>query len=425
MKEKIKELSEKYLPEVIQIRRHLHAHPELSFEEYNTSKFIASKLKEYGIPFRDGIVKTGIVALIKGSLTPSEGVLSDHPPLPSAERRSPSTLADKERGRCIALRADMDALPITEANEVEYRSKNAGVMHACGHDVHTSALLGVAKILSLLKKEFSGTVKLIFQPGEEKAPGGASLMIKEGILEDVKPSAIFAQHVFPALEAGQVGFRAGKYMASTDEIYLTVKGKGGHAAMKGTYVNPLLIAAEILLELENKFSLPPSGGTRGGIPTVLAFGKIMGNGATNVIPDEVKIEGTFRTMDEAWRKEALNMIKEMAVSKAKILGGDCGINVITGYPALVNDEQVTEKAKKYAEEFLGKENVVELELRMTGEDFSFFAQKIPACFYRLGTGNKSKGITSGVHTPTFDIDESALKTGMGLMAWIVMNELKG
>ena len=404
MKEKVKELSEKFLPEVIQIRRHLHANPELSFEEHNTSRFIASKLKEYGIPFKDGIVKTGIVATISGTKLPS--------PIGGL------------RGKCIALRADMDALPITEANEVDYRSKNTGVMHACGHDVHTSSLLGAAKIISQFKKEFNGTVKFIFQPGEEKAPGGASLMIKEGILDDQKPSAIFAQHVFTPLEAGQVGFRAGKYMASTDEIYLTVKGKGGHAAMKGTYVNPLIIASEILLELENKFSLSPSGG-RGGIPTVLAFGKIIGNGATNVIPDEVHIEGTFRTMDEAWRKEGLNIIKEMAVSKAKISGGDCEVNVVTGYPALVNDDETTEKAKKYAQDFLGIENVIELEPRMTGEDFSFFAQKIPACFYRLGTGNKSKGITSGIHTPTFNIDESALKTGMGLMAWIVLNELKG
>ena len=404
MKEKVKELSEKFLPEVIQIRRHLHANPELSFEEHNTSRFIASKLKEYGIPFKDGIVKTGIVATISGTKLPS--------PIGGL------------RGKCIALRADMDALPITEANEVDYRSKNTGVMHACGHDVHTSSLLGAAKIISQFKKEFNGTVKFIFQPGEEKAPGGASLMIKEGILDDQKPSAIFAQHVFTPLEAGQVGFRAGKYMASTDEIYLTVKGKGGHAAMKGTYVNPLIIASEILLELENKFSLSPSGG-RGGIPTVLAFGKIIGNGATNVIPDEVHIEGTFRTMDEAWRKEGLNIIKEMAVSKAKISGGDCEVNVVTGYPALVNDDETTEKAKKYAQDFLGIENVIELEPRMTGEDFSFFAQKIPACFHRLGTGNKSKGITSGIHTPTFNIDESALKTGMGLMAWIVLNELKG
>ncbi|TAL58627.1 MAG: amidohydrolase [Bacteroidetes bacterium] len=412
LKEKIISLSEKYLNEIIAVRRHLHANPELSFQEYNTSKFIAGKLNEWGIPYKDGIVKTGIVATITGAQLPS--------------------LGGKDRaGYCLALRADMDALPITETNEVEYKSQNTGVMHACGHDVHTSSLLGAAKILHELKNEFSGTVKLIFQPGEEKAPGGASLMIKEGVLEDPKPSSIIAQHVFPSLEAGKVGFRSGKYMASTDEIYLTVKGKGGHAAMKGTYVNPLLIAAEILISLEKEFGASPlSSGEgqrvrRGGaIPTVLAFGRMHANGTTNIIPNEVKIDGTFRTMDETWRKEAQNIIKEVAVSKAKSMGGDCDVNIMTGYPALVNDEQTTAKAKKYAEDLLGKENVIELELRMTGEDFSFYAQKIPACFYRLGTGNISKGITSGVHTSTFNIDESALQTGMGLMAWIALNELK-
>ena len=389
LKEKIRELSSNYLSEAIQIRRHLHANPELSFVEYNTSKFISSKLKEWKIPFKDGIVKTGIVALIEGKNSSS---------------------------KTIALRADIDALPIEEKNNVEYKSKNTGVMHACGHDVHTSSLLGAAKILNELRNEFSGTIKLIFQPGEEKAPGGASLMIKEGVLENPKPSSIFALHVFPSLEAGKVGFRSGKYMASTDEIYLTVKGKGGHAAMKGTYVNPLLISAEILLELENKFSDCK-------IPTVLAFGRMHANGATNIIPDEVKTDGTFRTMDEAWRKEAHNIIRETCISIAKKSGGDSDINIMTGYPALINDAATTSRAKKSAEEFLGKENVIELDLRMTGEDFSFYAQKIPACFYRLGTGNISKGITSGVHTPTFDIDETALQTGIGLMTWVAVNEL--
>ena len=422
LQEKIKELSENFLPEIIQVRRHLHANPELSFEEYNTSKFIASKLKEFGIPFKDGIVKTGIVATITGTKFPSS-VLGE----------GMSRLG--ETGvRSIALRADMDALPITETNNIEYKSKNTGVMHACGHDVHTSSLLGAAKILSELKNEFSGTVKLIFQPGEEKAPGGASLMIKEGVLENPKPDAILAQHVFTDLEAGKVGFRSGKYMASTDEIYLTVKGKGGHAAMKGTYVNPLLIASEILIALENEFNSPFKGGARRAgdvegkateaIPTVLAFGRMHANGATNVIPDEVKIDGTFRTMDEAWRKEAQGIIRQIAISKAKSMGGDCDVNILSGYPALTNDEPTTARAKKYAEEYLGKENVSELPLRMTGEDFSFFAQKIPACFYRLGTGNKSKGIVSGVHTPTFNIDENALQTGMGLMAWIAISELQ-
>lgn len=389
--EKIKSLSEKYIDEIIWIRRHIHAHPELSFEEYNTSKFIGSKLKEWNIPYKEGIVKTGIVAEITGTKAGNK--------------------------TCLALRADIDALPIDEKNEVEYKSKQKGIMHACGHDVHASSLLGTAKILNEIKNDFSGTIKLIFQPGEEKAPGGASLMIKEGVLENPKPTAIIAQHVSPELEVGKVGFRTGKYMASTDEIYLTVKGKGGHAAMKGTYVNPLLIASEILIELEKSFSSCK-------IPTVLAFGRMQANGATNIIPSEVTIDGTLRTFDETWRNEAQNIIRTLCSVVATKLRGSCEVNILNGYPALINDEKTTLLAKKSTEEFLGKENVVNLELRMTGEDFSFYAQQIPACFYRLGTGNKAKGITSGVHTPTFDIDESALKIGMGLMAWIATEQLK-
>ena len=400
MKEKIKELAKASLSEVIAIRRHLHANPELSFEEINTSNYIASKLKEYGIPFKQGIVKTGIVALIEGT-------------------KSAPSPSERAGVRSIALRADMDALPIQEKNTCDYKSKNEGVMHACGHDVHSASLLGVAKILNELKNEFEGTIKLIFQPGEEKLPGGASLMIKEGVLENPKPESIFAQHVFPSMEVGKVGFRTGMYMASTDEIYVTVKGKGGHAAMPAEYNNPLLIASAILLELNEAFMKQDQKA-----PTVLAFGKIIGNGATNVIPQEVKLEGTFRTMDEVWRKEAHAKMKCMAESVAKKMGGECEFIIEHGYPFLVNDEVTTKKARLAAEEYLGKENVEELPLRMTAEDFAFFSQQVPACFYRLGTGNKAKGITSGVHTATFDIDEQALEIGVGLMAWLALNELK-
>lgn len=405
LKKRIQDLSSLYLEEIIITRRHLHANPELSFEEYNTSKFIASKLKEFGIPFRDNVVKTGIVALLSGTKKSSSG-------------------------HVIALRADIDALPIEEKNEIDYKSKNVGVMHACGHDVHTSALLGAAKILNDLKDEFSGTIKLLFQPGEEKAPGGASLMIKEGVLDNPKPSAIYAQHVFPSLEAGKVGFRGGKYMASTDEIYFTIKGKGGHAAMQGTYLNPLIIASKILVELESKFlgnnllSLQQLKGVTENIPTVLAFGKIIGNGATNVIPDEVHIEGTFRTMNETWRQAAHAIIRDTALFLAKQSGGDCEVNIVPGYPVLINNEKVTSDAIQYAKDYLGKENVIDLDLRMTGEDFAFFAEKIPACFYRLGTGNADKGITAGVHTPTFNIDEFSLQTGMGLLAWMAIQSLE-
>ena len=393
IKTKIQTLAKQYLSETIEIRRHLHSHPELSFQEFNTSDYIASKLKEYNIPFKQGIVKTGIVALIEG--------------------KNP----DK---KTIALRADMDALPIKETNDSEYNSKNEGVMHACGHDVHSASLLASARILNELRNEFEGTIKLIFQPGEEKLPGGASLMIKEGVLENPSPQSIFGQHVFPSMEVGKVGFRNGMYMASTDELYLTVKGKGGHAAMPADYINPILIASQILLELNKTFMLQKQNA-----PTVLAFGKMIANGATNVIPDEVKIEGTFRTMDEVWRKEAHAKMKLLAEEIAKEMNGTVGFRIDIGYPFLVNNETVTNRARKSAEEYLGKENVEELPMRMTAEDFAFYSQQIPACFYRLGTGNKSKGIISGVHTSTFDIDEQALEIGAGLMAWMAVNELAG
>lgn len=402
LKSEIQKLSKKYLAEIISVRRHIHAHPELSFEEINTSNFIASKLKEHQIPFKQGIVKTGIVALIEGK-NPTKKV--------------------------TAIRADMDALPITELNNCDYKSKNEGVMHACGHDAHTASALGAAIILNELKNEFEGSVKIIFQPGEEKLPGGASLMIKEGVLENPKPNSIFAQHVFPSMETGKVGFKSGMYMASTDEIYITVKGKGGHAAMVKEYNSPLLIASQILLELNSVFMNPsptlPLKKEEGETPpTVLAFGKIEGLGATNVIPNEVKIEGTFRTMNEDWRKEAHIKMKKIAEDIASQMNGKCDFVIENGYPFLVNDHAITDKAKKAAEEYLGKENVQELPLRMTAEDFAFFSQKVPSCFYRLGTANKAKGITSGVHTPTFDIDENALEIGAGLMAWLALNELQ-
>jgi amidohydrolase len=393
LKSKIEILSKEYLSENISVRRHLHAHPELSFEEYNTSNYIADKLGEYNIPFVQGIVKTGIVGLIIGK---------------------------NATKKVIALRADMDALPIVESNTVDYKSTNEGVMHACGHDVHSACLLGAARILNELKSEFEGTIKLIFQPGEEKLPGGASLMIKEGVLENPKPESIFGQHVFPSMESGKVGFRSGMYMASTDEIYVTVKGKGGHAAMVNEYVNPLLIASAVLVKLNKEFM---EEGNSDQPPTVIAFGKISGNGATNVIPDEVKIEGTFRTMNEVWRSEAHVKMKKMAEEIAESMNGSCQFDIVKGYPFLINDEKITSHAIIAAKQYLGDENVEELPLRMTAEDFAFYSQQVPACFYRLGTGNKAKGITSGVHTSFFNIDEKAIETGTGLMAWLAINEL--
>ena len=392
MKDKIKHLVSESAQEILGIRRHLHANPELSFKEYETSKYVSAKLDEWGVPYKNGFVQTGIVAHIEG--------------------RNPSS-------KVIALRGDMDALPILEANDIPYKSKNEGVMHACGHDVHTSCVLGVAKALNQLKDEFEGTVKIIFQPGEERLPGGASLMIKEGALENPKASSILGQHVLPELEVGKVGFRSGMYMASADEVHFTVFGKGGHAALPHYNIDPVLITSHIIVALQQLVSRR----TKPGVPCVLSFGHVLANGATNVIPNEVKVQGTFRTMDEEWRREAHVIMKKMAEEMASSMGGSCDFRVDVGYPYVYNDEAVTEFAQTKAQEYLGAENVVELDMRMTGEDFSFYTHHMPGCFYRLGVGNKAKGITSGLHTSTFNVDEKCLEVGTGLMTYIAFEQL--
>ncbi len=378
---------------IVSLRRHLHQHPELSFHEYETQAFVEHKLREMGITDIEHVATTGIVALIKGK-NPGKKV--------------------------VALRGDMDALPIVEQNDVPYKSQNEGVMHACGHDVHTSSLLGAAMILNGLKDSFEGTIKLLFQPGEEKLPGGASIMIKEGALQNPEPSAILGQHVMPLLPAGTIGFREGLYMASTDELYVTVTGKGGHGAMPHLNIDPVLIAAHIITSLQSIVSRRANPI----IPSVLSFGKVIANGATNVIPNEVKMEGTFRTLDENWRAEAHTLMVKTATQLAESMGGTCAFEVRKGYPFLKNDLNVTRRAKEYAREYVGAENVVDLDIWMAAEDFAYYSQEMPACFYRLGTRNEARGIVSSVHTPTFDIDETALEIGAGLMAWLAVKELE-
>ncbi|MDA0713878.1 MAG: M20 family metallopeptidase, partial [Bacteroidetes bacterium] len=317
-------------------------------------------------------------------------------------------------------RADMDALPIQETNEVSYRSMNDGVMHACGHDVHSSSLMGAALILNQLKEKWTGEVRIIFQPGEERLPGGASLMIAEGVLTNPDVDVILGQHVFPELPSGMVGFKPGMYMASADEIYLKVKGKGGHGAMPHLNIDPVLISAHVLTALQQVVSRRAKATT----PSVLSFGSIHGNGSTNVIPDEVKIEGTFRTFDEAWRDEAHRHIEQIAKGTAQSMGGDCEVKILKGYPYLMNHETLTARCTASAERYLGKEHVVELPLRMTAEDFAYYSHEVPACFYRLGTAGKNGQFKDSVHTSTFDIDEDALITGMGLMAFLATELLK-
>ena len=380
-----------YFPEVQAIRHHIHANPELSFQEHKTAAFVAGKLDGMGIPYKK-IAGTGIVALIEG--------------------KNPGK-------RCIALRGDMDALPIQEKNETEYRSKNDGVMHACGHDVHTSCLLGAAHILHDLRHEWEGTMKLIFQPGEEMHPGGASIMIAEGVLENPKPDAIFALHVYPSLPSGAVGFRAGQYMASADEIYITIEGKGGHAALPHQTVDPIAIAALVITGLQQVIS------RKGNplIPSVLTFGKIQGGFATNVIPEKVELLGTFRTMNEPWRAEAHQWIKDFTEQTCAAYGATAIVDIPAGYPSLFNDPALTASAEQWGKAYVGADNVHELDMRMAGEDFSFYTHHVPGCFFRLGTSKDGKAFTAPVHNAHFDIDEDALKTGMGMMAWCAINAI--
>ncbi len=387
----IKARAEALLPEWVQIRRHLHAHPELSFEEYETAAFVAAQLDKLHIPYEQ-VCGTGIVALIEG--------------------RNPGS-------KCIALRADMDALPITEENETTYRSQNEGVMHACGHDVHTTCLLGAAHILQELKEEFEGTLKLIFQPGEEKSPGGANLMVQAGVLENPKPTAIVGLHVYPQLPAGMAGFRGGQYMASADEIYITIKGKGGHAALPQQTVDPIAVAAMVITGLQQVVSRKSNPLT----PTVLTFGKIAGGSATNIIPDRVELMGTLRSFDETWRQEALEHVRRITENTCAAFGAEAIIDIPEGYPSLFNDPETTAFAQTAAADYLGAEQVEELGLRMGAEDFSFYTQHTKGCFFRIGTSRNNEDFTLPVHNSRFDIDETALKTGAGLMSYIALRML--
>lgn len=389
--EKIKSLAAAYTAETVAHRHHIHQHPELSFQEFETQAYVQKQLKLMGID-SSPLANTGLVALIQGN---------------------------KPDRRVVALRADMDALPIWETNDVPYKSQNPGVMHACGHDVHTASLLGTAYILNSIKDSFEGSVKLIFQPAEEKAPGGASIMIKEGVLENPKPASIFGQHVATNVPVGKIGFREGMYMASTDELYIKVIGKGGHGAMPDACIDPIVIASHIIVAMQQIISRNKNPK----FPSVLTFGKIEGLGATNVIPDEVNIAGTFRAMDETWRAEGLAKMKKLAEGIADAMGGSAVFEVLKGYPFLQNDPELTRKAKAAAIDYMGADNVVDLDLWMAGEDFAFYTHHVDACFYRLGIRNDARGITSGVHTPTFDIDEKALSIGPGLMAWLAVSEL--
>ena len=388
MLEKIQQLAKNYAEEFITIRHHIHAHPELSYQEFETSKFIQQKLAGWNIPF-SVMATTGVVGIIEG----------------------------KNAGKkIVALRADMDALPITEENDVPYKSTNSGVMHACGHDVHSTCLLGAAKILNETKEDWEGTVKLIFQPGEEKNPGGASYLIKEGVLENPAPQKIFALHVHPGMEVGKFSFRGGMVMASADEIYISIKAKGGHAAAPHLTADTILIASHLIISLQQIISRNNNPFN----PSVLSITSFQGGNATNVIPSEVKLMGTFRAMDEEWRFKAHELIIKQTKELVAAMGAEAIIKIDVGYPFVLNNEALCAQARTNAEAYAGAANVSQTELRMGAEDFAYYSHKIPACFFRLGAGNNAKGITSGVHTPTFNIDEAAIEQGMGMMAWMAV-----
>jgi amidohydrolase len=389
--DKIKELATRILPEIIQVRRHLHQRPELSFQEHDTCAYIKTQLSEIGIRWQP-IANTGVLAIIEG--------------------QSPAS-------NTVALRADIDALPIQELNAVDYASKNPGVMHACGHDFHTSSLLGTARIIHQCRNEFKGMVKFLFQPGEEVLPGGASLMIKEGALQHPTPSAVIGQHAMPRIPVGKIGIRKGKHMASMDSIFIRIIGKGGHGAEPQNVIDPVLIASHVIISLQQIVSRMASPKE----PCVLSFGKVIANGAINVIPDEVYMEGTFRAMNEVWRDKALALIENMVDKVASGMGATCKIRIERGYPFLVNEEKLTANIKQDAIDYLGEANVLDEDIWMAAEDFAYYSQVADSCFYLCGVGNPEKGISSSLHSPTFNIDENALGISTGLMAYFALKRL--
>jgi len=385
-------LTDSLVEEIVDIRRRFHQYPELSFKEFKTSELIRELLEQWGIPYTFPHVKTGIVARIEGSFP----------------------------GKRIALRSDMDALPISEKTGLEFASRNEGVMHACGHDMHMASLLGTIRVLDKLKHEIHGEILFLFQPGEEMNPGGAKLMLEEGVFKGREPDMILAQHVLPEMESGHVGFRSGTYMASTDEIYIRVKGKGGHAALREHIRDPILMASQILITLQDRImAMSPVE-----VPTVLSFGKVLADGAVNVIPDEVTLEGTFRTMNEAWRREAHRLMEEIASDIAGKMGGSAELEIKHGYPVLRNHEQLTIKARSLAVGLLGADRVEDMDIRMTAEDFAWFTKDIPGFLYRLGVKESGAEQAEPLHSPKFRANESALRTGIRLMAYLAIELLK-
>jgi len=391
IKEDIKLLAEKFYNEIVEYRRHLHQNPELSTFEQNTANFICSKLDEIGLKYKKDVGGYGIFGFIEG--------------------KNPEK-------KCVAIRADMDALPIKEETSLPFKSKNEGVMHACGHDVHMSSQLGAIKILNELKDKFEGRVMFIFQPSEEFYPGGALKMLREGIFDEVTPSNIFAYHSTPEIDCGYIGMKEGKCMASTDEIYIDIIGKGGHGATPDLNIDPIVVASHIVIALQTIVSRNASPT----IPTTFSIGKFIADGRTNVIPNTVHMEGIIRTFDENWRKECHSLIERISTQTAKAFGAEAKVFIDHGYPYVYNDPSLTQKAIKLSKDYFGEDKVLNLDARMTAEDFSYFSQKAPSCYYRVGTRKKGEPITN-LHTSNFDVDEKCLENAMGITAYLAIYSL--
>lgn len=385
---RIRELANLYFDDTVAIRRHLHQHPELSFHEFETAKFVGDKLEEYGFAVRRGVAETGVVGELNGALP----------------------------GPTVLLRADIDALPILERTNLAFASNNDGVMHACGHDIHTAGLLCVARILAELRDELAGTVRLAFQPAEEHVPGGALGMIRDGVLENPKPDAVFGLHTWPPMATGTIAVRPGMFMASNDEIEITVHGEGGHAAAPHLLsADPVLVASQLVVALQSIVSrnCPPN------VPSVLSFGSVHADGASNVIPDTVRLLGTLRCMDEVWRKEAKRRIHQVVENVTAAFGARADLTIIDGYPLLRNDDQMAAFVRDEGTRFLGGSKSSEAPLWFAAEDFAYYLQEIPGAFFLLGVNREETEVT-GLHTNTYDPNEDALRTGSSFMAHLAL-----
>jgi amidohydrolase len=385
------------MPGVIADRRYLHQHPELGMQEYETSAYVVERLRALQVEsIRTGIANTGVTALIHG--------------------RKPGDGASK-----VALvRADMDALPILEENDVEYKSLSPGAMHACGHDAHTAMLLGVARILLDRRDQFSGTVKLLFQPAEE-GPGGAKPMIEQGVLENPHVDAVFGLHVAQDLELGKIEVRPGPAMASSDRFNVIIQGKGGHGASPHLAVDPVMVAAYAVTTLQTIVSreVDPVD------PAVVTVGKIQAGQANNVIPDTAELRGTVRSFNPERRQMLARRVQDVITGVAESFGASAQVEYQFGYPATINNPEMTDLVIEAARGVVGEDNVLIADLQMGAEDFSYFLQERPGCFFFVGTRNEERGLTWGHHHPRFDIDEDGMAIGMQVMASSVMRYLNG